>query len=65
VGSDPIGELMEVDGFYGWSRRIGIIRSLFERKRSKAPYVFLFTTSALIIFGVGLITGMLLFEFVL
>ena len=38
TGDDPLTELMELDEFYGWTRRISILRSIFGKKKSVLPW---------------------------
>ena len=33
TGDDPLTELVELDEFYGWTRRIAILRSVFSKKK--------------------------------
>lgn len=56
VGDDPITELMDVDRFYGWTRRIGLLKGILQpRKRSKLPYILIITFSSLLLGCIGAI----------
>ncbi|MFW3146304.1 MAG: hypothetical protein ACMUIE_05785 [Thermoplasmatota archaeon] len=57
VGDDPLSELLDMDRFYGWSRRIARLRSIFERKKPKWPYFLL----GISLMGVVLCSGMLVY----
>ncbi|OYT44269.1 MAG: hypothetical protein DRN37_08220 [Thermoplasmata archaeon] len=52
VGDDPLTELMELDMYYGWSRRIGKLRSVFAERRSHLP---LFMAVGTLVLGCALI----------
>ena len=42
VGDSPLTELMELDEFYCWTKRIAMLDSIFKpKKRSKVPYIIM------------------------
>lgn len=53
AGDDPLTELMELDEFYGWTRRISVLGGLFKKKRKHSALPFVIGT--LFILGVILI----------
>ncbi|MFO8051534.1 MAG: hypothetical protein R6V01_07545 [Thermoplasmatota archaeon] len=62
VGDDPLGELMDVDQFYGWSRRIAVLESIFRpRKRSKVIYLPLMIFLLLFLGCAGVLVYLLMF----
>ncbi|MGA1848953.1 MAG: hypothetical protein ACMUHB_06400 [Thermoplasmatota archaeon] len=38
VGGDPLSELVEMDHFYGWTRRIAKLSAIYMKKPSNVPY---------------------------
>ncbi len=38
VGGDPLSELVEMDHFYGWTRRIAKLSAIHLKKPSNIPY---------------------------
>lgn len=61
VGDDPLSELLEMDRFYGWTRRIARLRSIFERKRPKWPYFLLGFSLTGVLVCSGLLVYLLFF----
>lgn len=62
TGDDPLTELVELDEFYGWTRRISILRSIFSKKKgSVLPYIF----GGLFILGTILIGSYVVFYYFL
>ena len=53
VMEDPMAALMELDQWYGWSRRIEILRELVEPRRT-FPWLVIFVFF-LIMVGMGLL----------
>jgi hypothetical protein len=54
VGDDPLTELMELDQIYGWTRRISVLLSIFEkRRRSIWPVIALGLILAIALAAVG------------
>ncbi|MEA3558089.1 MAG: hypothetical protein U9R75_02445 [Candidatus Thermoplasmatota archaeon] len=62
VGDDPLNELMDLDQYYGWTRRIGVLKSIFTpRKRSKWRYFPLIIFLALFFASLGILSYLLFF----
>jgi hypothetical protein len=62
VGDDPLNELMDMDQFYGWTRRIGVLKSIFEpRKKTKLRYIPLIIFFTLFLASLGILAYLLFF----
>ena len=62
VGDDPLNELMDVDQFYGWSRRIKTLKSIFEpKRRSGSRYIPFLIIFMLFLASLGILGYLLLF----